>query len=259
MRYFAQISHLEVCGETDCAIKARMKPLGAKSYGSIPHLPDSRMGPADHHCPPGQASIATAKLRNKHDRVIVTEKLDGTNVAVARVGDEILALVRAGYLASSSQYEQHLMFARWVEAQADRFRAALSDGERFCGEWLVQAHGTRYQLEHEPFVAFDLMAGPLRYPWDRFLETARMSDLVTARVLSDGPSFSVADALLSVETSGHGALDPVEGAVWRVEQRGVFDFMVKYVRPEKFDGLYLPEKTGSQPIWNWHPDLLPQN
>jgi len=217
------------------------------------------MGPADHHCHAGQSAIATVKRRGKHDRIIVTEKLDGTNVAVARVGDEILALVRSGYLASTSQYEQHLMFARWVDAQAERFRAALSDGERFCGEWLVQAHGTRYQLPHEPFVAFDLMAGPQRHPWDQFLETARLCDLMTARVLSDGPSLSVADALQSVEVSGHGAVDPVEGAVWRVEHRGAFDFMVKYVRPDKIDGLYLPEKTGTQAVWNWHPDLQTQN
>ncbi len=54
----------------------------------------------------------------------------------------------------------------------------------------------------------------------------------------------------------HGALDPVEGAVWRVERNAlvnpgrsgercpVVDFLAKYVRPDKIDGCYLPELNG---------------
>lgn len=33
------------------------KPLGHKAYGSIPHLPTSRLGPGDHHVTEGQARI----------------------------------------------------------------------------------------------------------------------------------------------------------------------------------------------------------
>jgi len=35
------------------------KPLGIKSYGSIPHLPGSRIGIGDHKCHEGQERIAT--------------------------------------------------------------------------------------------------------------------------------------------------------------------------------------------------------
>ncbi|HYF69139.1 MAG TPA: hypothetical protein VD884_13440, partial [Ohtaekwangia sp.] len=59
-----------------------MKPLGGKSYGSIPHFYGSRLGPADHHCSPGQQVIATEKKRDRHDYIIVQEKLDGGNVGV---------------------------------------------------------------------------------------------------------------------------------------------------------------------------------
>ncbi|WP_202614648.1 RNA ligase family protein, partial [Escherichia coli] len=76
------------------------KPLGRKAYGSIPHLPGSRLGPADHHCHEGQARICCEKPRDRHDRIIVTEKLDGGNVAIAKVNGAIFALGRAGYLAS---------------------------------------------------------------------------------------------------------------------------------------------------------------
>lgn len=49
-----------------------MKPLKVKGYGSIPHLPNSRMGTGDHHCDPGQAEIATARLRDHRDREAAT-------------------------------------------------------------------------------------------------------------------------------------------------------------------------------------------
>ena len=56
------------------------KPLSIKNYGHIAQLPGSRMGPGDHHCDPGQARIATQTTRDRHDTVIVIEKLDGSNV-----------------------------------------------------------------------------------------------------------------------------------------------------------------------------------
>jgi hypothetical protein len=60
------------------AVEERRKPLGMKNYGHIAHLPGSRMGPGDHSCELGQARIATLKARDRHDQIIVQEKLDGT-------------------------------------------------------------------------------------------------------------------------------------------------------------------------------------
>ena len=51
----------------------------------------------------------------------------------------------------------------------------------------------------------------------------------------------------------HGAIEPVEGVVWRVERNGKFDFMCKYVRPDKVDGSYLESQTGEDAVWNWRP------
>lgn len=87
-----------------------IKPLGRKNYGHIPHLPGSRIGPSDRKCHAGQARIATEKPRDKHDEIIVQEKLDGANVGVARIGDGLQPLGRAGYPAISSPYEQHRLF-----------------------------------------------------------------------------------------------------------------------------------------------------
>lgn len=76
------------------------------------------------------------------------------------------------------------------------------------------------------------------------------------KVLHVGGPLSV-EAAMDIHGNGdHGCLDDPEGAVWRVERKGEFDFMAKWVRPDKIDGKYLPDVTGSVstvPVWNWRP------
>ncbi len=228
-----------------------MKPLGHKSYGSIPHLSNSRLGVGDYHCEKGQEIIATRKARDKNDLIIVQEKLDGSNVGVAKVDGKILALNRAGYLAHTSPFEQHHYFSKWVAQQEDRFDVLLEEGERIAGEWLLQAHGTRYNLPHEPFVVFDIMTQHIRLPYQTFLDRILPHDFIPPKLIHKGQPVDTDWVLPQLEVSGHGALDTVEGAIWRVERNGKVDFLVKFVRPDKEDGIYLPEISGKDPIWNY--------
>lgn len=225
------------------------KPLGRKAYGHIGHLPGSRMGPGDHHIHPGQARIATERVRDKRDRVIVQEKLDGSCVSVAKVGGVIVPLIRAGYAAATSHYAQHHLFAAWAFERQDRFARLLADGERVVGEWLAQAHGTRYDVVSEDvFVAFDLMTEDVRLCHAEAMDRLLRAGLTVPSVLTTGPT-SIEDAIARLDTYGfHGALDPVEGAVWRVERDDRVDFLAKYVRPDKVDGSYFEVET-----WNWRP------
>lgn len=229
------------------------KPLGRKAYGHIPHLPSSRLGPGDHHVSEGQARIATQRTRDKHDHIVVQEKVDGSCVAAARIGDQIVALGRAGWTAWSSKYEQHNLFAAWVLRNEDRFRAVLRPGERAVGEWLAQAHGTRYTIAGDPFVLFDIMEETRRLTHGRMVERLK-GDFTVPCSLSEGPPVSINDALSELGTYGHhGALDPVEGCVWRVERKGAVDYLAKFVRAVKLDGCYLPEVSGNAAVWNWRP------
>ena len=99
--------------------------------------------------------------------------------------------------------------------------------------------------------------------WDEFLNRVKPFDIVTPQVVSDRPPITVVEALDRLGAFGkHGALDPVEGAVWHVEsyrqivprqskeRRWVVDFLVKYVRPDKIDVHYLLELSGNPPVWN---------
>lgn len=233
-----------------------MKPLGRKNYGSIGHLPSSRMGPGDHHVHEGQAVICTVKARDRHDVIIVEEKVDGSNVGIARVGDQILALGRAGYLAQTSKYEQHQLFAAWVRDREDRFRRMLLPGQRLVGEWLAQAHGTRYTLPHGPFVAFDVMEDDKRWPYARRSALCAEFKVPIPKLIHIGGPLAVDLAMAMHEDGDHGADEP-EGVMYRVERRGEVDFLAKWVRPDKIDGKYLPDVTGSistEPVWNWRPN-----
>ncbi len=227
-----------------------MKPLGHKAYGSIPHVSKSRLGPGDHHCEPGQEIIATKTPRDRFDLVIVQEKLDGSNCAIAKVDGKILALGRSGYLAETSLYEMHHYFAKWVKQHEKRFDKLLQEKERLVGEWLAQAHSTRYQLTHEPFVVFDLMQGQERLNYHDFLLRVLPLDFVVPRLIHIGQPVGINWVAKQLVASGHGAVDEVEGAVWRVERKGRVDFLVKYVKPHKQDGIYLPEISGKEGVWN---------
>jgi len=261
------------------------KPLEMRAYGHIGHLPGSRMGPGDHRVHEGQGRICTVKARDRHDTIIVQEKVDGSCVAVARLMDghgTLIPLIRAGYPAVSSRFAQHHFFANWVWERMERFDF-LQPGERLVGEWLAQAHSTRYNLPHEPFVAFDLMVGHDRATHEAFLERVLPHGFITPHTVHTGgplglprdlarplsanyPEFPdsclrLQFALLVIEeamervcsSSPHGAIDPIEGAVWRVERMGKVDFLAKYVRADKTDGIYLPDVSGSPEVWNWRP------
>lgn len=231
-----------------------IKPLGRKAYGSIGHLPCSCLGPGDHCIPAGQAKICTEKTRDKHDRVIVQEKLDGSYTAVAKVDGVLHPRGRAGWPAESSKYLQYRMFADWVWENEDRLHEVLCNGERIVGEWLAQAHGTLYDLNHwEPWAPFDIMTGAKRIPYDSLWE--RVAGLFhMPHLLHAGGAVSVETVMDRHETSRWPAKGPPGGVVYRVERKGEVDFLAKWVRPDKIDGKYLPEVSGGKVIWNWQPE-----
>jgi len=241
------------------ASDSAFKPLGKKSYGSIGHLPTSRLGPGDHHIEAGQARKMLAELPKK-DRLIVSEKVDGSNVGVCKVDGRIIAINRAGWNCLSSPHGQHRMFAAWVAENEARFDAILGERERVCGEWLALAHGTLYTLAHEPFVAFDVFdAQDERIPYARFTERALTAKLVTPHVFHDAnvacPIEEVADM-----PSQHGAADGIkEGVVYRWERGDRVLLLAKWVRPDKIDGYLLTGDAtagmrAERETWNWRPE-----
>ena len=232
------------------------KPLGKRVYGSIPHLPGSKVGPGDYTIEAGQARIATEKPRDKYDEIIVQEKYDGTNVAIAKHNGEILALTRRGYLADSSPFAQHHYFARWVAQRRFLFDGLLREGERLSGEWMAQAHGIRYWVDGSPFVAFDLFIENKRALYNEF--SKRVTPYFsTPRLLWRGGPLPTESAMFLVRNDRMHrrlyAIDDPEGVVYRVERKGKVDFLCKFVRADFVPGCFLPEISGRPEVWNFDP------
>lgn len=230
------------------------RPLGRKAYTSIPHLPGSRSA-GDRHLPFHQAERLTREAPRGFE-VVIQEKLDGSCVAAARIGDDIVALGRAGDLAAESRNAGRRLWASWTRDHEARFRALLQPGERLVGEWLALAHSTRYSLEHEPFVAFDLMREGERLPSLALRRRLRQTGFCLPHEVHRGEAMPVAAALERLGHGGHGATVPPEGLVYRLESEGAVALIAKHVRIGKVDGSLLEENTGEPPVWNWHPDEI---
>lgn len=225
-------------------------PLGRKAYGKIPHLPGSRSGRTDRIAPPGVVERCTVSAR-EGEEVVVQEKLDGSCAAVARVRGELVALGRYGTLAARSSNEPPRRFAAWVDEHRARLEPLVREGEWLVGEWVAIAHGTRYRLAHPPFVPFDLFSPSGQASLDALRARLGEGWLVTPRLLWRGGPIGVERALaLLGPAGGHGAIDPPEGAMWRVERKGRVVAMAKFVRGDKVNGAFLPENTGRDFVWN---------
>lgn len=185
--------------------------------------------------------------------VIVQEKLDGSCVAVARREGKLLALGREGKPCAESSNEARRWFAAWVDAHATRFDF-VAEGEALAGEWLALVHGTRYALEHEPFVPFDLLREGRRATVDMLARRLGGSGLPLPRVVHRGGPIAIVDAVAKLGPRGlHGAIDLPEGLIYRVERDGHVVAVTKWVRPEKVDGSLLPENSGAPALYHWRP------
>ncbi len=223
-----------------------VKVISGRNYGHIPHLSGSRLGEHDTYIHIGQERIITTKTRNRHDRIIINRKLDGTNVGILRRNNEIIALQRKGYRCDDSPYEQHLTFAVYVNNTKSFWLEFLADGERLAGEWLWQASGIRYYITGVPFFAFDLFVSKKeRLPYDELRARCLTGNVRIPELLLDSKGQSAVISELpkplefideSIKALGEGH----EGFVARVENKGVYDFMAKWVRPDFTPGKFLP-------------------
>lgn len=223
------------------------KKIIDKTYGSIPHLSTSKMSQqADKKIHIGQENILTKKTRDWKDLIIVTEKIDGSNVGVIKKDGRLVALSRSGYDVNSSPYEQHKLFYKYVYNNKEKFDW-LPEGWRVVGEWCIMAHGTIYDLNDEsPFAAFDIFdKDDKRILFIDFVKLCSLYSIPSVPLLHIGQPVSIKNAIKLLGEGHYGKPDKPEGFVYRVEREGVVDFLAKWVRSDKEDGKYLDED-----IWN---------
>jgi len=218
-----------------------------KNYGSIAHLSTSKMSQqADKKIEAGQELILTSKGRDWKDLIILTEKVDGSNVGVVRKNGRLHAITRSGYEAVTSPHAQHVAFEKYLQNNRYLFDW-LPEGWRVCGEWCIMAHGTIMDISNEsPFVAFDIFNSEnKRILFLDFHATCKMWGIPMVPVLHIGQPVSIKNAIKLLGDGHYGKPEKPEGCVWRCEREGRVDFLAKWVRADKEDGKYLDSV-----IWN---------
>jgi len=218
-----------------------MEKVIDRNYGSIPHLSTSKMEQqADKKIIIGQEFILTSKTRDKHDVIIVTEKIDGSNVGVVKKDGILYPVSRAGYHTNNSPYIQHHYFTKFVFEHIELFDW-LPENWRICGEWCLQTCGTIMDITDEcPFVAFDIFDdNNKRILFDAFNTTCLHYGISYAPVLHIGLPLSINNAIELLGIGHYGKPEKPEGCVWRCEREGKVDFLAKWVRSDKEDGKYM--------------------
>lgn len=218
-----------------------------RNYGSIPHLSLSKLTQqADKKICKGQEDMLTKKARDWKDLIILTEKVDGSNVGVIRKDGVLIAITRSGYSALSSPYRQHHLFDEWVKQNSCRF-GFLPEGYRVCGEWCAMVHGTKIDItDTVPFVVFDIIRSDnTRMLYLHFMQLCYHNGLRQVTALHIGQPVSIKNAIKLLGKGQYGKVEKPEGCVWRCEREGKVDFLAKWVRSDKEDGKYLDKE-----IWN---------
>ncbi len=226
------------------------RPLGRKAYFKIAHLPGSRTGSSDRTAPRELAERCLVAAPPRRGRCSCRRSSTAPASRSARLDGAVLALGREGTLAAHSQNPGRQMFAAWVEQRAATFTIYSATAS---GSW---ANGSRSLM-------FDSLRAPprslrrLRRLSRRAAVDVRRDRRATARglprpsLLHRGGALRIAAMLEMLGGGGHGAVEPPEGAVWRVERAGRVVGMAKYVRGDKVDGALLPENSGREAVWNF--------
>jgi len=223
------------------------KKIIDRNYGSIPHFSTSKMSQqADKKIDIGSEKILTEKSRDWKDLIIVTEKIDGSNVGVIKKNNRLYSLTRSGYECNTSPYEQHLLFEKYCFYNYDKFKW-LPEDWRIVGEWCIMAHGTLYDItEESPFVAFDIFDDKnKRISYLDFIKVCANNNICTAPLLHIGQSISIKNSIKLMGDGHYGNPEKPEGFVYRIERDGKVDFLAKWVRSDKEDGKYL-----NSVVWN---------
>lgn len=227
----------------------RPKAASMPAYGSIGHLPNSRLGEGDHSIDPAQAAICTDGRPGLD--VYVQTKLDGACVAVYRDDDILYPITRNGYDCAMSNFEHHRMFARWAAIHYDQIMDTIDPGQKLVGEWLALAHGTIYSglTDETVFRPFDIFTGKIRIGIQELYYRLGHGMMFPPDCIDKAMQPEVAMAQLN----DSGADEP-EGVVYKVYRLNAHAFSAKWVQPNKIDGKYLKNEDGTihEPVWNWH-------
>ncbi|MCW5983352.1 MAG: RNA ligase family protein [Bryobacteraceae bacterium] len=193
-------------------------------YPRTPHIAGSRLQPGDDDL----SVVSFSRVEGR--RVVVEEKLDGSNCGISFDPGGALTLQSRGHaLAGGPRERQFDLLKRWANWRAEALWKLLGTRYVMYGEWLYARHTIYYDELPHYFVEFDLL--------DResgtFLDTVERaaildgSTVVSAPVLHEGPLRTL-DGLIG--RSRFASSEAMEGLYIKREEGGRVVERFKYIR-----------------------------
>lgn len=121
---------------------------GPPQYPRIPHVVQGRGTSDDRVLAPKEADSFLARP------ALVEEKLDGASVVVWLDGGRVQCALRSG-VGAQDRGRQLGPLRGWLAERSDRLRDLL-DGRALYAEWLLVAHGVRYDALPAYLIGLDL-------------------------------------------------------------------------------------------------------
>ncbi|ODA33832.1 RNA ligase family protein [Planctopirus hydrillae] len=120
-------------------------------YPRTPHLFGSKGTDDDKHL--GEAE---SKAFIDDDRLIVEEKIDGTNVGIHFLDSGEMVLQCRGHLITEGMHPQYDLFKQWAAVKRQVLEGQLENRFILFGEWVYARHSIHYRKLTHYFFEFDI-------------------------------------------------------------------------------------------------------
>jgi hypothetical protein len=236
------------------------KVMKLTKYKSTSHLCDSRLGEGEHCVDESLHEIIKRGGSGRNDRVYASLKLDGSNVSIAATPEgRVMGFQRAGYPVETNEFEGLRLFQKWLDKHTISKMGQILIDYRIVGEWMIQSISINYgRWDYDSlftaFAIYDIYGEKLPRGYLALVCFNLGISYVDEIELEQNstPSLDYQKLIKKLVRNRDYSIKPEEheGLVFRREIDGKEVSLVKWVRKDKVDGLYMPKRgENSSPLW----------
>ncbi len=119
-------------------------------YPRTPHIEGSRLQTGDEDL----SQIPFSQIAGKW--VVVEEKVDGANVGISFINEEMYLQSRGHFLRGGAREREYELFKVWANARREELYSLLGERYIMYGEWLYRKHKVYYNALSHFFLEFDV-------------------------------------------------------------------------------------------------------
>lgn len=208
-----------------------------KNFGHIKHLTGSKMiDSGDSLLSIQEQYKYTTCKRDIHDKVIITEKIDGMNAGVVKINGLLYPISRRGYDVRTlpEHFDNSELLAEtwldWVDKHYELYDSMLEEGERLAFENAILQHTLFYEFKGDPvFLLAKFTAKNKRINNSSLTELAQSRGVRQPPILNIGVAVQPQIILEQYPKGLVGVKGKMEGIVYNYEHQGEHVECAKFV------------------------------